>query len=205
MLHLNIVQNKKSSRGQIAIQEVKDGILVLPGNEYRVLLETSSVNFELKSAEEQDVIIDCFRDFLNALPCKIQIIVRVREVDIDQYIEQIQESKNKETLPLYKAQIDTYCFFIKDMVKGNKILSRRFYIVIPYKNSEKNDFETVKEQITLTKDLILKGLDKLGMRAKHLSNLEVLDLFCRFYNSEKAKSQQLSEDTVRELFEKNYA
>ena len=72
-----------SSRQQIQIKEVVDNILVLPNNEYRQILETSSVNFELKSEEEQDVIIDSFQNFLNALPCQIQILVRVREVDID--------------------------------------------------------------------------------------------------------------------------
>lgn len=64
---------KSSSRQQIQIKEVVDNILVLPGNEYRQILETSSVNFELKSEEEQDVIIDSFQNFLNSLPCESKL------------------------------------------------------------------------------------------------------------------------------------
>jgi hypothetical protein len=62
---------------------------VLPNQEYRLILETSSINFELKSEEEQDVMIDSFQNFLNALPCEIQILVRVREIDIDKYAEDV--------------------------------------------------------------------------------------------------------------------
>jgi hypothetical protein len=76
--------NKISSRKQIAIKEVRDGILVLPNNEHRLIIETSSVNFELKSEAEQDVLIDSFQTFLNSLPTKLQILIRIREVDIDQ-------------------------------------------------------------------------------------------------------------------------
>ena len=57
---------KKSSRRQIKIKEVKDDVLVLPSNQYRTIIETSSINFELKSEEEQDVLIDSFQNFLNS-------------------------------------------------------------------------------------------------------------------------------------------
>ena len=45
MLLLNKNKNKVSSRRQIRIKEVKDGTLVLPDNEYRIIVETSSINF----------------------------------------------------------------------------------------------------------------------------------------------------------------
>src|SRR5437762_4112110 len=82
--------NKKmSSRQQINIKEVKDGVLILPGNQYRTVIETSSINFELKSDEEQDVLIDSFQNFLNSLSCPLQILIRVREIDVDHYLEDI--------------------------------------------------------------------------------------------------------------------
>jgi len=98
-------KNKVSSRSQIKIKEVKDSVLVLPNNQYRVVLETSSINFELKSEEEQDVLIDSFQNFLNSLPCELQIAVRVREVDIDHYLDQISQTMNQEKVKVYKNQI----------------------------------------------------------------------------------------------------
>lgn len=196
---------KSSSRQQIQIKEVVDNILVLPGNEYRQILETSSVNFELKSEEEQDVIIDSFQNFLNSLPCEIQILVRVREVDIDRYVEDIGKTKDKETIPAYKKQIEGYCSFVKKLVSGNKILSRRFYIVIPYKHIERHqDMKLIKEHLNLEKDIIIKGLERMQMKARSITGLEILNLFYGFYNPESLKTQALTRETVEALLKNNY-
>ena len=197
--------NKSSSRRQIQIKEVVDNILVLPGNEYRQILETSSVNFELKSEEEQDVIIDSFQNFLNSLPCEIQILVRVREVDIDRYVEDIGKTKDKETIPAYKKQIEGYCSFVKKLVSGNKILSRRFYIVIPYKHTERHqDMKLIKEHLNLEKDIIVKGLERMQMKARSITGLEILNLFYGFYNPESLKTQAITRETVEALLKNNY-
>lgn len=196
---------KSSSRGQIQIKEVVDNILVLPNNEYRQILETSSVNFELKSEEEQDVIIDSFQNFLNSLPCEIQILVRVREVDIDHYIEDIGRTKDKETIPAYKKQIEGYCSFVKKLVSGNKILSRRFYIVIPYKHTERHqDMKLIKEHLNLEKDIIIKGLERMQMKARSITGLEILNLFYGFYNPESLKTQTITRETVEAILKNNY-
>jgi len=196
---------KSSSRGQIQIKEVVDNILVLPNNEYRQILETSSVNFELKSEEEQDVIIDSFQNFLNSLPCEIQILVRVREVDIDRYVEDIGRTKDKETIPAYKKQIEGYCSFVKKLVSGNKILSRRFYIVIPYKHTERHqDMKLIKEHLNLEKDIIIKGLERMQMKARSISGLEILNLFYGFYNPESLKTQAITRETVEAILKNNY-
>ena len=196
---------KSSSRQQIQIKEVVDNILVLPNNEYRQILETSSVNFELKSEEEQDVIIDSFQNFLNSLPCEIQILVRVREVDIDRYVEDIGKTKDKETIPAYKKQIEGYCSFVKKLVSGNKILSRRFYIVIPYKHTERHqDMKLIKEHLNLEKDIIIKGLERMQMKARSITGLEILNLFYGFYNPESLKTQAITRETVEAILKNNY-
>ncbi len=198
-------KSKLSSRYQIRIKEVKDDVLILPNNEYRVVLETSSINFELKSEEEQDVLIDSFQNFLNSLPCELQILIRIREVDIDRYLEQISQTKNQEKIQIYKNQISNYCQFIRNVVSGNKILSRRFYVVIPYRHSEKNqDFHLIKEQLNLHKDIVQKGLEKLGMKARLLSSLEILDLFYSFYNPSQIKTQELKGQTIQMLLQNTY-
>ena len=189
-----------SSRIQLKIKEVIDNVLVLPNHEYRQFLETSSVNFELKSEEEQDVIIDSFQNFLNALPCPIQILIRVREIDIDKYVEDIGKTKDKETIPAYKTQIEGYCSFVKKLVSGNKILSRRFYIVIPYKHHERNqDWNLIKEHLNLEREIIIKGLERIQMKARTLTGLEILNLFHSFYNAESIKTQTLTKETVEAL------
>ena len=198
-------KNKVSARCQIRIKEVRDDILVLPDSEYRSVIETSSVNFELKSDEEQDVLIDSFQNFLNSLPCKLQILVRVREVDIDRYLEGVSKKGKVETEKVYRNQITNYCSFIRNLVEGNKILSRRFFIVVPYKHTGKNEnFPVISEQMHLQRDIILKGLEKLGMKTRVLGSLELLDLFYSFYNPEQVKTQELREKTIEMLLENSY-
>ncbi|MDO8657584.1 MAG: TraC family protein [Candidatus Levybacteria bacterium] len=199
---------KVSSRRQIRIKEVKDGILILPGNKYRAILETSAVNFELKSEDEQDVLIDNFQNFLNSLPSSLQILIRVREVDIDKYLEEFAKSQSEETEEIYKEQVENYCGFIKDLVSGNKILSRRFYVVIPYEpvdQTSAKDFYLIKEQMQLSIDIITKGLEKLGMKTRELDSLEILELFYHFYNPDKIKIQSLKQDSFEDTTEGNYA
>ena len=197
--------SKVSSRNQIAIKEVRDGILVLPNREHRLIIETSSVNFELKSEAEQDVLIDSFQTFLNSLPSQIQILIRIREVDIDQYVDSIEALKNTENEPLYLEQISDYTQFIRQLVSGNKILSRRFYIILPYKpTAKKAVFELAKAQLNLTQDLVTKALEKLGMKARVLNSLEILSLFYSFYNKGQIKTQELNEKTMKALLEQNY-
>jgi hypothetical protein len=203
---LNKNKNKTSSRKQIQLKEVKDGVMILPGNRYRMVLETSSVNFELKSEEEQDVLLDSFQNFLNSLPCPLQILIRVREIDVDGYLEQITKSKISEKENIYKEQIDNYTSFIRQVVSGNKILTRKFYIIIPYTHTErKKDFSVIKEHLFLRRDLVLRGLEKIGMRARCLDTLEVLNQFYSFYNSHQAKTQELTKQSLSMLLEENYA
>ena len=121
-----------SARAQVDIKEVKNGVLVLSGNRYRMILKTSSLNFELQSEEEQDVIVDTFQSFLNSLNSPIQILIKVRELDIDRYIEEFRQKRQDEQKKIFKDQLENYCSFIKKLVSGNKILSRRFYLVIPF-------------------------------------------------------------------------
>ncbi len=197
-------KTKQSNRRQINIKEVKDGVLVLPNNQYRSIIETSSINFELKSEEEQDVLIDNFQNFLNSLPCPIQILVRVREIDVDRYLEEIGKKLVNESELVYKKQMENYSEFIQNLISGNKILSRRFYIVIPYVAKEKSDFKLIKEQLLLNQDIVMKGIEKLGMKARPLSSLEILDLFYSFYNHAKAKIQPITQKTMRLLLNKPY-
>ncbi len=197
-------KTKGSARSQIGIKGVRDNILILPDNRYRAVLSTSSVNFELQSADEQDALVDNFQSFLNSLATPIQILVRIRELDVDRYIEDFETARAGETQAIYKQQMQSYGNFIRELVAGNKILSRRFYVVIPYESRTVTDFSLVKEQLQLEQEIIIKGLEKLGMTARSLSSLEILDLFYSFYRPEQAKVQPLSQELIKHTNATNY-
>lgn len=190
-------KTKGSARSQIGIKEVRDGVLVLPGNRYRTVMATSSVNFELQSAEEQDAIVDTFQSFLNSLTSPAQILIRVRELDVERYLEDFAIARSSETEAQYKNQLTSYSAFIRKLVAGNKILSRRFYLIVSYENREVSDFSLIREQLMLEQEILVKGLEKMGMTARPLSSLEILELFYSFYQPETAKTQPLAQALIR--------
>lgn len=193
--------NKKTSaRQQINIKGVRSNVLLLPHEQYRVVIEVSPVNFELKSEEEQDALIDTYESFLDSLPCPIEIVVRIRELDMDKYLTDIQSLLEDEQEEIYRNQIENYTEFVQSLVADNKILSRHFYVVLPYTS---HDFDTAKEQLSLNADIVGKGLMRLGMQSRQLTNIELLDLFHTFYNPAQAKQQPLS-DQVAELLSNSY-
>lgn len=202
---MSILQKSKkkvSARKQIDIRGVQDGVLLLPRNEYRAVLEVSSLNFELKSEDEQDVLIDTYESFLNSLPCQVQILVRIRELDMSKYINDLNGRLMNETEAVYKEQLSNYSEFVSELVADNRILSRRFYIVLPY-SAKNSDFDTAKEQLSIHADIVTKGLMRMGMHSRRLAELELLDLFYEFYNPIQAKRQPIR-DSVMALISSSY-
>lgn len=191
---------KASARQQVALKGVRDGILLLPQNNYRAILSVSALNFELRSEDEQDAIIDTYESFLNSIGWPIQILVRTREIDMDDYLENLNHRLCSETIPVYKTQLKNYDEFIRSLIANNKILTRHFYIIIPFQPSDnKADFDLIREQIKLRIDIIAKGMARLGMRTDKLDSLAVLDLFYSFYSPTQAKNQPLTERALQTI------
>lgn len=197
MFTLRKSKNKASSRSQIAIKSVREGILSLPNGQYRAVLEVTPVNFELRSDEEQDAIIDTYESFLNSVGSKLQILIRTREIDMDKYLGDLHEKLEEEAELIYRQQLENYDEFIRSLIQSNKILTRHFFVIVPYTNTGKVDFELVQEQLNLTLDIVVKGMTRLGMSARKLTSFEVLDLFYSFYSPAQAKLQPLTEQALQ--------
>lgn len=197
MFALQKSKNKTSARTQIAIKGVRDGILILPNNQYRAVLQVSSLNFELKSEEEQDAIIDTYESFLNSVGSSLQILIRTREIDMDKYLEDLSERLDGEAEAIYRTQLKSYDEFIRSLITTNKILTRHFYLIIPYSTHGKADFELVQDQLNLKLDIVAKGMTRIGMHTRELSSLEILDLFYSFYSPTQAKIQPLTEQALK--------
>lgn len=190
-------KTKTSARQQIAIEGVRDGVLILPGNQYRAILQVSSLNFELRSEEEQDAIIDTYESFLNSVGSSLQILVRTREIDMDKYLADLTERLDYEAEEIYRSQLKIYDEFIRSLITTNKILTRHFYIIVPYKPTDNAEFELIREQLNIKLDIVAKGMMRLGMHTTKLTSLEVLDLFYSFYSPAQAKIQPLTDQALQ--------
>ncbi len=121
-----------STQSLISVQEIRKGIIILKNGSLRSILEISGVNTDLKSPEELTIILNSWRALLNNLDFSIEAIIHSRRVNIDSYLSMLNEMVKNERNDLLKIQGEDYYNFIKGLVAENKIMTKKFYLVIPY-------------------------------------------------------------------------
>lgn len=125
-------QNSKTTQEFVPIQEIRDGVVVLKDGSLRSIILASSLNFALKSADEQNSIIFQFQNFLNSLDFSVQIFIQSKKLDIRPYIALLESRYKEQQTELMKIQTREYIEFIKTFVENSNIMTKSFFIVIPY-------------------------------------------------------------------------
>lgn len=122
----------KSSQEFVPIKEVRNGIVVLKDGSLRAILVASSLNLSLKSSDEQIAIINEFQNFVNSLDFQTQIVMQSRRLDIRPYLMTLEERLKQQVEPLLKIQTKEYIDFIKSFTDEVNIMTKTFFIVVPY-------------------------------------------------------------------------
>jgi len=227
------VRQKKTSPSlstqlYLDIAEIKDNVVVLKNGGLRAILQTSSINFNLKSEEEQNSIIYGYQSFLNSLEFPVQIVVQSRKLDVDKYIETVREIGDKHTNVLLKEQTNEYCDYILKLVEYADIMEKKFYVVVPfdpYRSQKQStlskfmstisssdsvddikrrhkEFETLNKGLTQRVNSAIAGLEGCNLRVAQLSTSQIIELFYQIYNpvtSHNEKIDDLSKMDVQEL------
>ena len=124
--------NAKPTQAFVPIKEIRDGVLILKNGGLRSVLLASSLNFALKSADEQQAIIYQFQNFLNSLNFSVQIYTQSRKLDIRPYIGLLEERLKEQMSDLMKMQTREYIEFIKSFTESTNIMTKSFFIIVPY-------------------------------------------------------------------------
>ena len=127
---------KASTQDFLEIDQIREGVIVLKSKALRGILMISSLNFALKSTEEQETIIYQFQNLLNSFDFSVQIVIQSRKMNITGYLDQIEALRDKQTDELMKMQTISYYDFIKGLIEGGSIMSKTFFLVVPYTISE---------------------------------------------------------------------
>src|SRR3972149_1678674 len=127
-----MAQTTSATQEFVPIREVRDGIIMLKDGGMRSILLCSSINFSLKSEDEKNAILLQFQDFLNSLDFSIEIVAQSRKLDIRPYIALLEEQEKAQTNNLMKIQVREYIEFIKSFTENTNIMTKHFFIVIPY-------------------------------------------------------------------------
>ena len=197
--------NAKATQEFVPIKEVREGVIVLKDGSLRAILLTSSTNFALKSEDEQKSIIFQFQNFLNSLDFSIQIFIESRKLDIRPYIALLEERYKEQSGELLKIQTREYINFIKNFTESTNIMTKSFFVVIPYtpailsnvKNplqgimGQKNEAAEVQENLAFEEHrtqleqrigVVEQGLSSTGIRVARLGSEEVIELFYKIFN-----------------------
>jgi len=196
----------------VPIREVRDGVIYLKNGGLRQILIVSGINFELKSEAEQGMILGGFQNFLNSLDFSVQFFIHSRKVNVDNYLAKMGERQVEEKNELLKIQIEEYVNFIRSFVDQNAIISKSFFVTVPYDPmtvpdatkgilglfkksapaaekalSEKENLEQLQHRVVQ----VMEGLNQIGLRAAPLPNEETIELFYNLYNPQLVEREAM--------------
>ncbi len=221
----NRAASKTSTQTHLRIAEIRDNIMILKNGGVRAILKTSSINFNLKSEEEQNAIIHSYQGFLNSLEFPVQIVVRSKKLDIDDYIEEVRRLGGKQVNPLLQEQTYEYADYIQRLVEYADIMEKEFFVIVPYdpgrsagtskfqsffqRLAPKDTLEDIKrrhgEFEGLTKNLsqrlnvVKSGLEGCGLKVEDATTTDIIELFYKSYNpisSRTAKIKNLDKSDI---------
>ncbi|MBI2611586.1 hypothetical protein HYW54_02450 [Candidatus Gottesmanbacteria bacterium] len=191
----------------VEIDTIDNDLVILKDGSAASVIETTAVNFGLLSEEEQDALIYAYAAFLNSLSFPIQISIMSKRMDISLYLDEIIQQENKQQNPTLKTQLQKYHQFIQSIVRENKVLEKRFYIIVPFSSLElgakgallggrkrpvglSRDYIISRARASLEpkKDHVLRQIARIGLKGRVLSTQELVELFYNIYNPPAAAS-----------------
>lgn len=201
----------------LPFREIRDGVVIMKDGSLRRVMLVSSLNFALKSQEEQEGIIQGYIAFLNSLEYELQIVIQSRPLNINRYLEKIDELKNAQTNELLRRQTASYRAFVEAMVKDAHIMDKKFFVVVPFSSSTKKrksfwsrfmEVVYAASSVTLSQSRFAEsvteldrrvqqvngGLQSIGLQSQVLDTQALIELYYNTYNPVSTVNQQRISD-----------
>lgn len=198
------------------IAEIRENIVVMKDGSMRMVLMVSSINFALKSDDEQQAVIQGYMQFLNSLEHPLQVCIQSRKMNIDGYLARLKAQEDTIANELLKSQIRDYTSFIKELVDLGEIMQKRFFVVIPYSPSEgaekgkgflvklqnalypasivklnAKQFADRRDSLNQRAQIVAGGLQSMGLSVALLDTQGLIELYYNSYNPEVGETQPL--------------
>ena len=209
-----------STQEHLPIEDVVDGVVILKDGSCASVLQISSVNFDLLSDREQQALVYAYGGILNSLNFPIQIVIYSTTKDVSSYLNNLKKIEEGQGNLLLKERISLYRKFIEETVKKNDVLSKSFYVVIPFSimelgiktmssqvvgglpffksnktkslpYSKEYILEKAKASLEPKKDHLSRLFSRLGLEIRALNTKELIELFYRIYNEETEANQKI--------------
>ena len=205
---------KVSTQQHLDIAEIRDDTVIMRDGTLRSVILVSSINFALKSEDEQNAIISAYANFLNSFYFPLQIVIQSRELNIENYINDLKQKEKEQTNELLKVQTTEYIQYIQELISLGKIMNKYFYVVVPFdplSDKQKNFFKRLLEsfkpallmklsqekflrrrkELSRRVETIIRGLSSIGVNSVELDTQGLIELYYNTYNPRTASNQKL--------------
>lgn len=198
------MKTQSATQQFVPIADIHDDVVVLKDGQICTVLLASSVNFGLKSVNEQQAILSQFQSFLNSVDFSLQIYIQSRRLDIRPYLEVLEGRTAFQENDLMRIQLREYIEFITTFTNQVDIMTKNFFVVIPYtplnldvtglarlmKSSTPQVERTAEKffedrtQLEQRVSVVEQGLMRIGIRTAPLGTEELTELFYHIFNPE---------------------
>jgi len=206
-----MAKNKTAASTQkyLPFKAVKEGVVLMKDGSARAVLMVNSINFNLKSQDEQNALLESYQSFLNSLGFPIQIVVQSRILDLDNYLNNLDTISRGQSNELLQLQTKEYTAFVRELIGVANIMSKTFYVVVSYAPgleiagnfisrlfhkrliTPSGKFQEAKDELKRRAGLVANGLAPLGLNSALLNTEELIDLLYSTYNPDTARRQKL--------------
>lgn len=190
-----------STQKFVPIADIHDDVVILKDGQLCMVFLASSVNFALKSLEEQQAILSQFQAFLNSIDFSLQVYVQSRRLDIRPYLETLRAREPLQDNDLMRTQLREYMEFITTFTSQVEIMTKNFFVVVPYTpigvevkgisnflkrkqttESRADKFFEDRTQLEQRVSVVEQGLARIGIRTSPLGTDELTELYYHIFN-----------------------
>ena len=219
-------ENKKSrkkansTQKSLLVSEIRDGIVIMRDSSLRSVVMCQSVNFDLMSPQEREGVEQAYQQFLNSLDFTVQIYIRSQRINLDNYLEKLQNARQNQDNILLGLLMEDYIEYIKYLVEAANIMDKQFYVIVPYYPSgisegiasgaqkftelfktkkkdvvtvNENEFNKHKQELSRRARTVANGLNRIGTQAVPLNTQELIELYYNVYNPVTSKQEKLTD------------
>lgn len=197
-----MANTNKTTQDFVPIKNIRGNVVLLKDGRMCMVLLASSVNFALKSLDEQRAILSQFQSFLNTIDFSLQFYTQSRRLDISPYLELLRKREPLQDNDLMKVQLREYMKFVETFTTEVDVMAKNFFVVIPYSpgaaamsggigslfgkkkstDGEEKSFEENRLQLEQRTSLVEQGLNRIGVKTIALENEALVELYYHIFN-----------------------
>lgn len=213
----SVSRSSDTAQSFLPFKDIKDSMLDLGNYEYRAFIECQSINYDLKTEQEKEMIDASFQRFLDSLTFPITMHLQTKTIDNSKVLQSL-ENDMVETVKDYNHLYDYANAYFEEMKQINQTIGntkqKKKYIIVPFSDSAlltySSDDEKYKETLKGMYNrcqIIIDGLSSIGVSCRIIPSIEIAEVIYSTYHRDNYSdiNQIITTDYMELIVEGNNA